>query len=293
MPWRDHVPVHPAAETLPLLGKKELQELADDIKKRGLMDKIVVYQDVKTGKEMVVDGRNRLDALELNGVNVLNDKKQIHSNYKKKWLTNGGTVMPDVNAYVKSFNVHRRHLNSKQKREAIERLLKASPEKGNRTIAKEVGVSFNTVKKKRKELEASNGVKKVPSGQRIRKDGQVVQHSAEKIELVAKATQKNPERTLRSLAEEFGISKSVVHEIKSGKYKPAEQKTCDSPQEAHAPKPRDDGKDEAALKASRSAYVAAVLKRFKTIDEKKDEVFDLMTALGIKMKDFVLADFKL
>jgi hypothetical protein len=285
MPWRDHVPVHPAAETLPLLGKKELQELADDIKKRGLMDKIVVYQDVKTGKEMVVDGRNRLDALELNGVNVLNDKKQIHSNYKKKWLTNGGTVMPDVNAYVKSFNVHRRHLNNKQKHEAIERLLKANPNRTNASIAKEAKVAPDTVRRRRKELPASRNV---PLEQRTRDDGRPAKLSAEKINLIEAAAKKNPQRSGYSLAKEFGVGVATVSRIKSGKHKVAEQKTFDSPQEAHAIKPHDD-----KWRSLRADYFAEAKKHLKTADEKKDEIFDLMTALGIKMKDFVLADFKL
>lgn len=34
--WRDVIPVHPAADMLPLLSDEELLELADDIKAHGL-----------------------------------------------------------------------------------------------------------------------------------------------------------------------------------------------------------------------------------------------------------------
>jgi len=55
-------PIHPAAEVLPMLPAKELQELADDIKARGLQVPITVCKGV------VVDGRNRLKACEIAGV---------------------------------------------------------------------------------------------------------------------------------------------------------------------------------------------------------------------------------
>ena len=51
--WRDLLPVHPAAELFPLMGRDELRELADDIEKHGLREKVAIYKD------SVLDGRNR------------------------------------------------------------------------------------------------------------------------------------------------------------------------------------------------------------------------------------------
>jgi ParB-like nuclease domain len=49
--------VHPAADLFPMLGKAELQELALDIKKRGL------HEPISRDKAGVIyDGRNRLAA---------------------------------------------------------------------------------------------------------------------------------------------------------------------------------------------------------------------------------------
>ena len=60
--WRDVLPIHPAAELFPLMSESELRELGEDIKANGLRTSIVLYE----GK--LLDGRNRLDAMELVGV---------------------------------------------------------------------------------------------------------------------------------------------------------------------------------------------------------------------------------
>jgi hypothetical protein len=35
MSWRDHLPVHPAADLFPMMSELELDELAKDIKDKG------------------------------------------------------------------------------------------------------------------------------------------------------------------------------------------------------------------------------------------------------------------
>ena len=60
--WRDYLQVHPAAELFPPIAESELKELAEDIKKYGLHNPIIAWRN--SDKElMLVDGRNRLDAL--------------------------------------------------------------------------------------------------------------------------------------------------------------------------------------------------------------------------------------
>jgi hypothetical protein len=142
--WRDHLPVHPAAELFPLMSEVERKELADDIEKCGLRDPPSLYRDPELGL-CVLDGRNRLDALELIG-----------------WPTGVGAsriIKPiepfDPVAFIVSKNLHRRHLTTEQKRELIAKLLKAKPEQSNRQIAKQVKADDKTVAKVRTELEST------------------------------------------------------------------------------------------------------------------------------------------
>ena len=62
--WRDVIKVHPAADLFPLMSESELRELGEDIKANGLQHVIVLHE----GK--LIDGRNRLDAMELVGITL-------------------------------------------------------------------------------------------------------------------------------------------------------------------------------------------------------------------------------
>ena len=63
----------------------------------------------------------------------------------------------DPYALALSYNVHRRHLTPEQKRELIANVLKATPEKSNNQIAKQVKTHDKAVAKVRGDLEASFG----------------------------------------------------------------------------------------------------------------------------------------
>src|SRR5262245_56294019 len=65
MTWRDILPIHPAAELFPLMSPDELRELGEDIVKNGLTSPIVLWQGDRKSPVCLLDGRNRLDALEL------------------------------------------------------------------------------------------------------------------------------------------------------------------------------------------------------------------------------------
>ena len=71
--WRDILPVHPAADLFPLMGNDELRELADDIAKHGLREKVDLYFD-RDGKCFLLDGRNRVAALVLLRKELFDDK---------------------------------------------------------------------------------------------------------------------------------------------------------------------------------------------------------------------------
>ena len=70
--WREVVKVHPAAELLPRMSDAELRELGEDIARNGLQLPVVIFAD-QDGTERLLDGRNRLDAMELAGLPIIKD----------------------------------------------------------------------------------------------------------------------------------------------------------------------------------------------------------------------------
>lgn len=165
--WRDVLPVHPAADLFPLMGKEELCELADDIKKNGLLEQIVVYDDLNsTPCICVLEGRNRLDALELIGRETVNINGDPTSPIFTKQSVRKSF---DPYAYVLSKNVHRRHLTAEQRRDLIAKVLKAKPETSNLQIAKQVKADDKTVAKVRTKLEATSEISKLTKT--VGKDG--------------------------------------------------------------------------------------------------------------------------
>jgi len=84
---------HPIAALFPLMSESELQELAEDIKARGLKDDIVIHQ------AQILDGRNRYRACIMAGVDPR----------VKPYV--GTEPIKDV----LSWNLHRRHLTTSQR----------------------------------------------------------------------------------------------------------------------------------------------------------------------------------
>jgi len=81
--------IHPAADLMPMLGESDLAALAADIRANGLHEPVVLFDG------QVLDGRNRLAACELAGVEP---------------LTRTLKACPDPVAFVLSANLRRRHL---------------------------------------------------------------------------------------------------------------------------------------------------------------------------------------
>jgi hypothetical protein len=145
--------------------------LAKDIRVRGLRVPIVTWSPKGGGEPpILLDGRSRLDALARAGLlyeigGHIGLKAWLDG---KGWLQQSGGQMKfqhlqggDPYDLAISFNVHRRHLTSEQKRELVAKLLKLQPEISNRRIADQVKViSPPTVAKVRKELEQKGDVKK-------------------------------------------------------------------------------------------------------------------------------------
>lgn len=93
--------VFPAADLFPMLPEDELQALADDIKTNGQRDPIVIA--TVDGEDVLVDGRNRLAACRLAGVEPAMRR------------LNG----EDPTAFVVSVNINRRHMTKGQRAMAV------------------------------------------------------------------------------------------------------------------------------------------------------------------------------
>jgi hypothetical protein len=141
-------PFHEAANLFPMMDEDELKALAEDIKKHGLQQAIVLLDG------QVLDGRNRLKACALAGVKPDFTTTSAHA------LPPGGSPVD----FVVSANLHRRHLTGEQKRAVIAAVLKAAPAKSNRQVAGQVKVDHKTVGTVRDELEA---VGEIPQQQRV------------------------------------------------------------------------------------------------------------------------------
>jgi hypothetical protein len=65
--WRDVLKVHPAADLFPMMTPDELKALGEDISKNGLQQPITTLEK-NNGDPLLVDGRNRREAMERIGV---------------------------------------------------------------------------------------------------------------------------------------------------------------------------------------------------------------------------------
>jgi ParB-like chromosome segregation protein Spo0J len=93
--------VHPIAARYPMLSNDEIKELAEDIKQHGLIHPIVVDHDV------LIDGRNRLKACEVAGV------EPTYRPFPWNGKTEGKEAA--IIAYIVGENIRRRHLNAGQR----------------------------------------------------------------------------------------------------------------------------------------------------------------------------------
>src|SRR5262249_54465574 len=121
--WRDVLPIHPAAEMFPLMSPDELRALGEDISKNKLRVQVTVVLPDRSqprdrsrrsdaiwwGAELL-DGRNRLDAAEMVGIQVVGEDGHLLSDIVRFYWSDG----IDPYAYVVSANIHRRHLTVEQ-----------------------------------------------------------------------------------------------------------------------------------------------------------------------------------
>jgi len=150
---------HPLANIFPLMEGEEFNALVADIKATGLLQPIVLYED------KILDGRNRYRACLAAGVTP--DIIEL------------GEVREVVAiALVIAANIRRRHLTPEQKTDLLARLVAAHPEKSDRQLAKETGVTHPTIAKARRKAEATG--KALPVAKRVGADGKARNRPARK-----------------------------------------------------------------------------------------------------------------
>jgi hypothetical protein len=176
--WRDVLPVHPAANLSPQWSHDALVELGKNINTNGLQVPLVLWaktpKDAEDGKLYLLDGRSRLTAMEMAGIEVVKQGKlnisgicEIAENVRCVETRYGG----DPYEIVLSLNVHRRHLTPEQKRDLIAKALKEKPELSNRQIAEQEKVSPHTVSATRAKLEATEQIAQLKKT--VGKDGKL------------------------------------------------------------------------------------------------------------------------
>jgi ParB-like chromosome segregation protein Spo0J len=176
LPWRNVLRTHQAAAVFPLLKDAQpdaFEALVEDVKQYGVTETIKLVHD--GARYIVIDGRNRLDALQELEMDVWRN------------IADGGNPDPehfdvlnemlptdeDVRTYVNSLNVHRRHMHmtAEARREWVARVLRHNPETSNRTVAEMTHAAEKTVKAARAEMESSGAIPEVKTTKG--KDGKV------------------------------------------------------------------------------------------------------------------------
>jgi len=229
--WRDTLPIHPAAELFPLMTPDEQRVLGEDIKKNGLASNIaIVATKLPIGwKYELLDGRNRLDAMEAVGIQFRIEKKDGRCTVD---LTDSGirvdigrlmsfaeVVETDPYAFVISANIHRRHLDADDKRKVIADLLKAQPEKSDRQIGGMVKADHHKVGKVRKEEEDVGNIPHVETrtdteGRRQpARKRRTVKLTPEKIQQIKNLVERGTSR--EKIAETIGVTVNSLQTVYS------------------------------------------------------------------------------
>jgi ParB-like chromosome segregation protein Spo0J len=178
--WRELIKVHPAANAFPMLSPDELDALTEDIKANGVQVPIITWFD-RDEREWLIDGRNRLDALAKAGyrfdrvsmkagevvsttqLKILLPERgdqRITPHHYRECETGGTLGLPIADPYTLAamYNLHRRHLSVEDRKHIAAALLKANPERSNRSVAAEVKLDDKTVAHVRKGGEARSEI---------------------------------------------------------------------------------------------------------------------------------------
>jgi ParB-like chromosome segregation protein Spo0J len=125
---------HDLANDFEMIKGVDFEELKKDIKEKGILQPITLYDDGSGLK--ILDGRNRYGAAQAVG----------YAFSPKDFKTFTGSLK-EAEAFVNSVNVKRRHMNPAQIQAYIRKLVARYPNESNRQIARICGHSHVTVGK--------------------------------------------------------------------------------------------------------------------------------------------------
>jgi ParB-like chromosome segregation protein Spo0J len=136
-------------QVMPHLSNEEYEALKEDIAQNGVS--VPVVQDTDGN---IIDGHHRVQAYQ-----ELLAEGRAAGGYPI--VERGGITTDEKRDLAWSLNMQRRHLNQAQKRDAIERKLKESPEWADNRIAQLLGVDGKTVRFARVQLEGRKEIAKL------------------------------------------------------------------------------------------------------------------------------------
>jgi hypothetical protein len=125
--WRETYKVHPAADVFPMMSDEELQKLGEDIKANGLKVPLSfcwVESGTPAAHRVLIDGRNRLDAMERVGISLKPLRSGLPGSFRGKETANI-VIDGDPVAHIIGLNIHRRHLTKQQQADLIVAAVKA------------------------------------------------------------------------------------------------------------------------------------------------------------------------
>ena len=234
--WRDIYKVHPAADMAPMMEDEALVRLGDDIKANALKYDIVMWRDID-GQWWLIDGRNRLEAMERAGVPL---------DPSRTWHVTCG----DPYSWVLTLNAYRRHQTKQELADLIVKLergraeaekgckvctVSAEPHKGGRgkvkpikqraiIIGKDHGIGKRTMQTALAKAEGKEPVAKPKrrTNEQIKLDKIenaiiILEHIAESMDRILDPELLTPEqrKTLRSVArkiEAYGRTEAWPHD---------------------------------------------------------------------------------
>jgi hypothetical protein len=205
MTWRDKYKVHPAADVFPMMSDAEIAELGEDIKANGLMVPLLFSSQGED--HVLLDGRNRLEAMERVGITIETDRFGLPDRYRGAKAAKSTHTANPV-AYIIGLNIRRRHLTKQQQADLIVAAHKAAEDKprqvgevsnGGRgkvnetkaaivSTAAEHGISKRTVERAMARAEGRKPAKKTkPSCTTRDEDGTETPFDFGKVEFLATA----------------------------------------------------------------------------------------------------------